>query len=219
MSLQTIINKAQTIEFDRGRIITATISRSQRIKTAERDATQPWRWTVTPPASLAWDQNRGLVELIDYADRDTEYTLQLGQVVKQEYLVKYQGELSSGQLNSITINTFTNQTLVLDNLPAIAGAITSATIVLKTGDYVQPNNSRYPYTVISDVLRGTGSTVTATVHRNLITSEGINPAGQTVKFGKDVSWRMLVLQKPTYSAQPYNRLQFNGDFVLIERII
>ena len=219
MSLQTLVNKAQQIEFDRGRIISTTISRSQRIKTAERDATQPWRWTVTPPGSLNWSSNRGVIELIDYNDRDTEYTIQLGQSSGQAYLVKYQGELDSSQRNSITISTFTNQTLVLGNLPAVSGSITTSTVILKTGDFVQPNNSRYPYTVISDVLRGSGSVVTATVHRNLITSEGINPAGQTVKFGVDVSWRFMVLQKPTYSAVPYDRLQFNGDFVLIERII
>lgn len=219
MSLQTLINKAQQIEFDRGRIISTTISRSQRLKTAERNATQPWRWTVTPPASLTYSDNRSLIELIDYYDRDTEYTIQLGTTSSQAYLVKYQGELDSSQRSAITINTFTNQTLQLTNLPAIGGSITSSTVILKTGDFVQPNNSRYPYTVISDVLRGSGSVVTATVHRSLITSEGINPAGQSVKFGVDVSWRFVVLGKPTYSAVPYNRLQFNGDFVLMEKII
>ena len=219
MSLQTIVNRAQQIEFDRGRIITATVSRSQRLKTAERNATQPWRWTVTPPASLNWSASRSIVEAIDYADRDVEYTIQLGQTSSQEYLVRYQGELDSSQRAAITINTFTNQTLVLGNLPAVSGSITTATLVLRSGDFVQPATSRYPYTVVSDVVRGSGSLVTATVHRALITSEGIDPTGQSVRFGQDVSWRFIVLQKPTYSAVPYDRLQYNGDFVLMEKII
>ena len=219
MSLQTLVNRAQQIEFDRGRIITATVSRSQRLKTAERNATQPWTWTVTPPASLIWSDSRSIIEAIDYADRDVEYTIQLGVNPSQEYLVRYQGELDSGQRAAITINTFTNQSLVLGNLPAVSGSITTTTSILRSGDLVQPANSRYPYTVIADVPRGAGSLVTATVHRALITSEGIDPTGQSVKFGKDVSWRFIVLQKPTYSAVPYNRLQYNGDFVLMEKII
>jgi hypothetical protein len=225
MSLQTIVNQAQQIEFDRGRIITATVSRSQRLKTAERNATQPWRWTVTPPASLPWSTSRSLVEAIDYADRDVEYTITLGNNVKQSYLVGYQGELDQTQLNAITINTFTNASLVLGNLPALGTTgtngltVSSSTFVLRAGDFVQPTNSRYPYTVVQDLVRGTGSLVTATTNRLLITSEGINPSGQAIRVGVDVSWRFVVLQKPSYSAVPYNRLQYNGDFVLMEKII
>lgn len=215
MSLQTIINKAQTIDFDRGRIITATVSRSQRLKTAERNASQPWRWTVTPPGSLPWNTSRGIIEAIDYNDRDVEYTISLGNNPNQSYLVAYQGQLDSSQRSTITINTFTNSTLELGNLPSVS----SSTFILKAGDFIQPNNSRYPYTVVNDVVRGSTSTVSVTTNRPVILSEGISLIGQSLRWGADVTWRFVVLQKPTYSAVPYNRLQFNGDFVLMEKII
>jgi 3-methyladenine DNA glycosylase Mpg len=66
MSLQTIIDKAQQIEIDRRRIVAQTMSRSQRIKVSERNSAQPWRFTVTPPGSMVWSTNRGVIELIDF---------------------------------------------------------------------------------------------------------------------------------------------------------
>jgi hypothetical protein len=223
-SLQTIVDRAQQIEFRRDRIVGATMSRSQRVKTSTRNSAQPWAWKVSPPGGLPWDTNRELIESIDYAGKDTEYQLYLNGPAGN-YLIGYQGELSAAQVDNITIDTFSGKNLTLTTLPSIGTSLPSGelcnqyTTLFKAGDFIQPKNSRYPYTVVNSVARGTGSTVTFTVHRPVITSEAITLAGQEIYVGTDVSWRMLVLTKPSYSVIPYNRLVYNGDFDLIEKII
>jgi len=215
MSLQTIIDNAASIEFHRGRIVASTMSRSQRVKTATRNAVQPWYWKVSPPGALKWSTSRSIIEAIDYSDRDTEYTLQLTGTAGS-YIIGYQGALNSTQLNAITIDSFTGSTLVLKTLPSVA----SGTVMFRAGDVIQPNNSRYPYTVVNtQVLRGGTSTVSVTVNRPVITSENINTVDQTIKVGTAVSWRMILLNKPSYSVIPYDILRYNGDFELVEKII
>lgn len=215
MSLQTIINKASSIEFHRGRIVASTMSRSQRVKTATRNAVQPWYWKVTPPGALKWSTSRSIIEAIDYSDRDTEYTLQLTGKAGS-YIIGYQGALTPSQLNEITISSFTGSTLILKTLPTVA----SSTVMFRAGDIIQPKNSRYPYTVVNtQVLRGSGSTVTLAVNRAVIASENINTVDQGLNVGTDVSWRMILLKKPSYSVIPYDILRYNGDFELVEKII
>jgi hypothetical protein len=115
--------------------------------------------------------------------------------------------------------------MVVIGLPAIGAllddgtTVTSQTVVFRTGDVIQPANSRYPYTVISDVLRGGGSGVGVSTHRPLITSEGISVINVNCRAGNLVSWRMIVIGKPTYKIIPYNRIEWSGTFDLIERII
>ncbi len=219
MTMQSIIDRAESIEISRGRIIAQTISRSQRLKTSERSAAIPWMWRVTPAAHYYWSENRDLIETLDYNDRSVEYTLKLSNNSGMAYITQYRGVLSPSQVNNLSISTSTTATLTITGLPAIAGGITSSTVVFRAGDFVQPANSRYPYTVLGTVTRGSGSTIDVSVNRDIITSEGISLAGQDLLVGTEVSWRMVVTNKPSYRILPYNRLQFTGDFELMEKII
>lgn len=219
MSLQNIIDTAESIEISRGRIIAQTISRSQRLKTSERSAAIPWMWRVTPAGHYYWSDNREVIETLDYNDRSVEYTVKLSNNSGMAYITQYRGALSTSQVNNLSISTSTTGTLVITGLPAIAGGITSSTVVFRAGDFVQPSNSRYPYTVLGTVTRGSGSTVTVDLNRSIIASEGLNFAGQDLLVGTEVSWRMVVMNKPSYRILAYNRLQFTGDFELMEKII
>jgi hypothetical protein len=108
---------------------------------------------------------------------------------------------------------------VLTTLPTIGTETTTATVLFAKGDYIQPANSRYPYIVTDTVLRGTGSLATATVHRNLINSENINIVGQTVNVGTNTTMRLVVVEMPNYTIYQQNRLNWSGDFKLMEAII
>lgn len=333
MSIQTIIDKAQQIEIDRKKIVSQTISRSQRVKTAERSTAQPWRFKVTPPGALRWNESRDMIETIDNYDRFTEYTISLNNNSAMNYITEYQGGLSSTMTNALTISSTGTSTLVLGTLPALGSTVTNRTVtvtarsfatatnatynqafnasrydflitdseydakwndikvgnrvnaaiyvdgssnyissitrnyltikgvgytrivmnatawvnsdnssydgemdipyttinrtvevnsqtyVLRSGDFIQPSNSRYPYTVLDDVVRGSGSTVSVSLNRPLITSEGISYVGQTVKVGNSCTWRVVVAGLPTYQLIPNRLVQYTGDFELIERII
>tara|TARA_R110000868_G_scaffold69724_2_gene204906 strand:- start:134 stop:781 length:648 start_codon:yes stop_codon:yes gene_type:complete len=215
MSIQNIINKAQQIEFDRRRMVGQSISRSQRIKTAERSTGQPWKFKVTPPAQLPWTASRAFIEVIDFNDRVNEYTISLNDNSGMNYITAYQGQMTQIQLNDLTISTSTTSTLVLTTLPAIS----SSTVMFRAGDLIQPENSRYPYSVTTTVLRGSSSTVSVPLHRSIIASEGVNLMTQGVKVGNSATWQVIVTGLPTYALIPMRQVQYTGDFELIEKII
>jgi hypothetical protein len=215
MSIQNIINSAQQIEFDRRRMVGQSVSRSQRIKTAERSTGQPWKFKVTPPAQLPWTASRGFIEVIDFNDRVNEYTISLNDNPGMNYITAYQGQLTQSQLNDLTISTSTTATLVLTTLPSVS----TTTVMFKAGDIIQPENSRYPYSVTTQVLRGATSTITVPLHRSIITSENINLMTQGVKVGNSATWQVVVTALPTYSLIPMRQVQYTGDFELIEKII
>lgn len=224
MSIQNIINGAQQIEIDRRKIAAQTISRSQRIKTAERASSQPWRFKITPPAVLNWADSRGFIEVIDFNDRVTEYEISLNGRAGMNYITEYQGNLTQLQLNATSATSYTTSTVTIGNLPAIGstatvGLISSSTVVFAAGDFIQPINSRYPYSVVNTVYRGTGTSVTVDLGRPIITSENINIANYGVKVGNSVTWRVVVASMPVYSLIPNRRVQYNGTFDLIEKII
>lgn len=218
--LQTIIDTCVNLEFDRRRIVASSVSRSQRIRTSERMAAQPFMLSVSPKPVFIFNQSRDLIEDIFTADRFTETEVSLANNPKLNYLVEYRGQLASqSQAETMTISTWTTNQCVLTTLPAIGTETTTATVLFAKGDYIQPANSRYPYIVTDTVLRGTGSLATATVHRNLINSENINIVGQTVNVGTNTTMRLVVVEIPNYTIYQQNRLNWSGDFKLMEAIV
>ena len=215
MSIQNIINRAQQIEFDRRRMVGQSVSRSQRIKTAERSTGQPWKFKVTPPAQLPWTASRAFIEVIDFNDRVNEYTISLNDNANMNYITAYQGSMTQAQLNTLTIFTATTATFVITDLPST----TSTAVMFKPGDIIQPENSRYPYSVTTTVLRGSASSITVPLHRSVITSEGVNLVLQGLKVGNSATWQVIVTGLPTYALIPMRQVQYTGDFELIEKII
>ena len=215
MSIQNIINKAQHIEIDRKKFVGQTVSRSQRIKTAERSTAQPWRFKITPPAALMWAESRAFIEVIDMNDRINEYEISLNNNSAMNYITEYQGSMTQSQINNITIYSATTNTITLTNLPSVG----SSTVIFAAGDFIQPANSRYPYTVTANVTRGVNTTTNVTLNRPIITSENIVLAGQGIKVGNTCTWQVVVATLPTYALIPNRQVQYTGDFELVEKII
>lgn len=233
MSIQAIINTAQTMEFDLRKTIGQSISRSQRIKTAERATAQPFVITITPIARFRFSENRGILETIVSADRNTETQVYIGSG-NLSYITEYRGNyftIGGGCVpNAPKIVNFTGTTVTMsiewDGI-SFGCIFPSPAQYLKAGDWIQPTNSRYPYIVTADVttaatITGTPyntSTFTATVHRPLITSEGVAVNGQTLLYGTQTTMRVLVSQIPTYRLRQKDWAEFTDDFVLIEKVI
>jgi hypothetical protein len=214
MSLQFIIDSAQSIDIDRRKIVGQTISRSQRLRTAERQSSVAFKITVTPVARFRYSENRTELESLLLKDRFEETTINLANTQGLNYITKYQGGLTSGQLSSMTISSFTGTQVTFNNLPSV----TSSTYLFRAGDFIQPTNSRYPYVISQDLQRGSGSLMTATVHRSLITSENIATTG-TFLVGTATTLRLVVSELPTYRLIQKDWAEFSGDFVLVEKII
>lgn len=218
MSLQTIIDSAETIEFKRQKLTGQTISRSGIVKTATVANFQPWQITVTVPDGLKYSQNRHLVEELDRIDRSVESTIDIGKSRSGlSYITGYQGEFTASQLANITLESANASTLTL-NVSAVSGEA-STDILLEPGDFIQPQSHTYPYTVTQQVLRGIdANTVTVPIHRPYIEQTGFSPGGQSMLFGSDVTWRVILLQRPAYRVIPYDILSFTGSFEIMEVI-
>jgi hypothetical protein len=213
--IQYIIDNAQQIEIDRRRMVGQTISRSQRIKTAERSTAQPWKFKVTPPAQIPWTTGRVVAEAIDAGDRVAEYEISLNNRSGMNYITAYQGAMTAPQRAALTIASTGTSTLTLTTLPSVS----TSTVLFAAGDIIQPANSRYPYAITDTVLRGSNTTTNVLLNRPLITSEAISLIGQTVLIGNSCTWQVVLTIMPTYSLVYGQRMQYNGDFELIEKII
>ena len=79
-------------------------------------------------------------------------------------------------------------------------------------------NSRYPYTVTSDVEKGAGNTVTVPLHRPVITSEATTLTG-AILVGTSVTFRVVVVDLPNYQIVNRDQVQFSDDFRVVEKVI
>jgi hypothetical protein len=218
MSLQTIIDNAMSIRIERKKLSGQTVSRSGEIRISSVANQVPWVMSVTMHPGLKYSTNRALVEELDRVDRVETQVINIGgSNPGLSYITDYQGTLSGNQLDQITIDS-ANATTIVANMSLVAGDV-SSDIVFEPGDYIQPaGNYLYPYTVTEQVTRGTGTTVNVPINRPFITQPAYTLAGNGIFVGPEVTWRVVMTNRPSYNVVPYDRLEFSGDFVFAEVI-
>jgi hypothetical protein len=229
-TLNTILSVAESVGINDQRFIGQVVSRNQRISTSEILTVQPFGFDIKPMAYLLYSQNRPLLSALREADKATEQYLNFGSTGWINYIA-YQGQLSSAQIGACQWQTSSaNKTLVLGALPAIGGGITSATVIVRTGDFCQVG--RYAYIATADVLRGSGSTVNIPVHRNLIATLAspvnavIGQFGSTIALGggtfTGTTFCVILREYPTYTLVPMTNDSFiawNGTFKAFEAVL
>ena len=218
MSLQTIINDAVSIEFIRRKLAGQTLSRSGQVKIASVASNVPWQMIVEPSPGKLWDEYRDTLEEIDRLDRVFIEVIDIGASNPNlSYITEYQGGLSTGQINQVKVSSGANLTLTL-NMANVTGT-TSSTICFEPGDLVQlSGNYKYPYTVTSRVLRGSGSTIAVPIHRPFIDQAGYTEVNAGIVVGKDVTWQMVMAKKPSYKVIPGRYIEWSDNFELVEVI-
>ena len=214
-ALQTIIDNASKIEIDRRRVVGQSVSRSQRLRTAERTSAQPWMMSITPKPVWTYSTNRELIEGITYLDRSRESIVNLANNPNLSYLTAYQGDMTAGDIGGLRVTATSTATITLDVLPAIS----STAYLFRSGDFVQPRYSRYPYVVVDSVQRGSGSTVVLNLNRPIITSENLTLTGSGIFVGNSCTWRMVVGSLPIIQMNIRDRFEWSGDFKLMEKVI
>lgn len=218
MSLQSIINSAGSISIDKRKVTSSVLTRSGVLRTTAFLGHQPYFFTINFTPSLKYSENRDLLEDIDTLDRTTEEVINIGSSnLNLQYITRYQGNMSAGGINTITVNNvadFGNLYLNCSSIGAGSG------FLFKKGDFIQPKGNtnvyRYTYQVTSDVAYSTGANVRIPVHRRLFEQPGQTYIGGGIKVGKDVTWPVKMLQKPNYTILPYDRVVFDGEFQLVE---
>ena len=194
--LQTIINKCNAINIDRRKVVGIQITRNEVARTSETPTFQPWRMTLSMPASLAYQTNRDLLEALDTLDRNTPEVVTFGDNACLSWIFKYQGTIPATQRNTISVQSFVGNVLTLTNLPAVA----STRVIFEPNDIIQIGNNNFPFTSTTRVTRGTGTTVQVITHRpNIITSSVVN---NTLTYGNDCNFYMFCPNMPTYTLVP-----------------
>jgi hypothetical protein len=206
MSLQTIFEMGKQLTINRRKMVGIQYSRSQVPKVALTPTKNPWRFTVDA-AGKPWIDMRQTIEALDTLDRFHSEVITLGSNPNFAWLYRYQGKMSDIQINSLLVDSFIGNQLVLTNLPSIQ----PTDILFQSGDMIQIQNSPHPFTVTETILRGTDTSVTITTHRpNIITASVV---GRSIRVGKNCQIRMFCPNMPNYRLTPGAQRVFNGVLV------
>ena len=219
--LQDVINKTGFITIDKRKVTAESISRSGHYKTAERSPAI-YNFTVGAPQGLTYSTNRDLLQDLDTLDRINEANVDIGaNNTSLSYITGYQGDANATiHTTKHEIVAFSGSTLYIqsDSWPA-------SDYLFKKGDFIQPTGNtnvyRYPYQVTSDVPNASSSNISVPVHRPILSQEGqtiLTGAKGNYRYGSDVRFHVKCLKNPIYSVVPYDLIDFDGDFELIEVI-
>jgi hypothetical protein len=212
MSLQTIINNADTVKINRRRMVGIQMSRNEIAYTSETPTRNPWQLTVKVSKLFRYEQARAMLESIDYLDRDIPETITFSDNAGLNFMFAYQGELTA-ELANIEVDSFVGNQLTITTL----GSISSGDLIYARGDFIQIDGHPYPFTVVDNLYRNADPTQTLTTHRpNFITAD---VAGQGIVVGNDVDFRVICPNMPTYTIRPGGStalVEFDTEFQLYE---
>ena len=229
MSLNQILAISESVGINDQRFVGQVISRNQRISTSEIITVVPFAFEMKPMNYLLYSQSRTILNSLRVPDKSLEQYLNFGTTGWENY-IDYQGDLTALQIPTAKWQASSaNKTLILGSLPS--NAVMPATkYIVKVGDFCQVG--RYSYIATSDVLRGTSSTVSIPVHRNLITpvvsplSAVIGQYGLTVSMGgtsyTGITFPVILRDYPTYTLMPMTNdsyISWAGTFKAFEAVL
>jgi len=194
--LQTILNYCNGLAIDRRKVVGIQYTRNEIPRVSQTPTKNPWKFTLDMPNSFKYYQARDLMEALDTLDRTTPEVVTFSDLPQLSWIFKYQGAMSVGQLNTITVTSFVGDQLTL-NVSGITAA--SGAIIFKQNDLIQIGSTGvypYPFTSTTQVLRGSGSTVIVTTSRPNILTGSLTGLGIIV--GNTCEFNMFCPNMPTY---------------------
>jgi hypothetical protein len=193
--LQTIIDASNGLQIDRRKVVGIQFTRNEIPRVSQTPTKNPWKFTLDVPSRIRYSQARDLMEALDSLDRINPEIITFSNNSNFSWMFRYQGSMSSGQISGITVSSFVGSTLTLTGLPAVG----ASTVLFKPNDLIQIGSSNeypYPFTSTTQVLRGSGSTVTVTTSRpNILTG---TLTGEGIIVGNDCQFKMFCPNMPTY---------------------
>jgi len=225
MSLQSIIDSAQTIEFARGALAATTMSRSGRLITSARNWVKPWQFTIVAKPIWRFADSRTIIETIISYDRITEHTISLANNANMAWMVQKQGQGVTGSTGFVIDNTTNlNSSILVLRLGTANIGHTAGTTILKAGDIIQPLGHRYPYVVSSDVLMPSGAVNSATkvsviLNRTILPETGYIFPDKTLVSGTGCTWRVKVTKLPQVKYMAKDFVEFTSEFEAVEVVL
>jgi hypothetical protein len=209
--LQTILNYCNGLDIDRRKVVGIQYTRNEIPRVSQTPTKNPWKFTLDMPNKFRYNQARDLMESLDTLDRTTPEIITFSNLSQLSWIFKYQGAMTSGQLATITVTSWTGTTLTL-NVSGITAATTA--VIFEPNDLIQIGSlDEYPYPITSttQVLRGAGSTVVVTTSRpNILTG---TLTGEGIIVGNNCQFRMFCPNMPTYKLIPGGAM-YSGNTVI-----
>lgn len=197
--LQTILNYCNGIEIDRRKIVGIQFTRNEIPRVSQTPTKNPWKFTIDMPNRFRYSQARDLIEQLDVLDRITPQVVTFSNLSQLSWIFKYRGAMTSGQIATVTVSSFVGDQLVLTGLPAVG----ASTVLFEPNDLIQIGAlgvHPYPFTSTTQVLRGSGSSVTITTSRpNILTG---TLTGLGIIVGNNCQFNMFCPNMPTYKLIP-----------------
>jgi len=205
--LQSILNYCNGLQIDRRKVVGIQYTRNEIPRVSQTPTRNPWKFTLDMPSSYRYNEARALMEQLDTLDRITPQVITFSNLPQLSWMFRYQGVMTIAQRSAITVTSFVGDQLVLGNLPVIA----STRALFEPNDLIQIGNNYYPFTSRTQVLRGSGSTVTVTTNRpNIITASVV---GNGITVGNSCNFTMFCPNMPTYKLIPGGYQKTNGVLV------
>ena len=202
--LQTIVNGCNELNINRRNVVGIQYTRNEIPRVSMTPTKNPWKMTLTMPNSLRYSEARSVMEAIDTLDRYQPETITFSDNPNLSWIFAYQGTMNASQRSALRIDSWTGSTMTLSGLPAIP----SSRVLFEPNDLFHPAGYTYPTTVRSQVLRGTGSTVTVTTGRPNIFSDSM--VGLALVIGNACQWNFFCPNMPVYKLIPGGYLGGNG---------
>jgi hypothetical protein len=194
--LQTIVNGCNELNINRRNVVGIQYTRNEIPRVSMTPTKNPWKMTLTMPNSFKYSEARALMEAIDTLDRYQPEVITFSDNTNLSWIFAYQGTMSAAQRAGLVIDSWTGSTLTLSGLPAVP----ATRVLFEPNDLFHPVGYTYPTTVRTQVLRGTGSTVTVTTGRPNIFSDSM--VGLGLVIGNACQWNFFCPNMPVYKLVP-----------------
>jgi hypothetical protein len=205
--LQTIIDNCNGLTIDRRKMVGIQFTRNESPRTSQTPTFNPWRFVLDMPSSLRYNEARALMEQLDTLDRNVPQIVKFSNNPCLSWIFRYQGEMTSGQISGITVQSFTGNQLTLTNLPTMS----STSSLFEPNDLIQIGNFTYPFTSTTGIKRGSGSTVVVTTNRpNIMTSSVV---GNGIAVGNNCEFYMFCPNMPVYKLVPGGAVRSGGTTI------
>ena len=226
MSFQWIFDNATNISIIRRPIVSQTTSRDQRIRAISRGG-NIWRFKVTMPNGLRWQENSSNIAQVDYANLLTPEYINMSKPA-YNYIMGYKGNIPSGLYN-IQFHGVAGSEIA--TLSGVSSSGVGSGYLFRAGDFIQPvptgyadgqvppNAAGHVYSLAQDykVSDLSGGNLSVRLNRPYLGEFGTETCNTNI--GSQVTWKVVCTQCPTWTINPGGLVSWSGSFEFAESLL